>query len=209
MNKSEFSRGSQKVPGMTMSRPQVTALFVVSFATFTDMLVYGLVVPVLPRYAVSLGASQTAIGLWFGSYATALFLFTPIFGIVSDRVGRRGPMLGGLLGLAGATLLYAFANSYTVLVLARVLQGISAAATWTAGLALLADLFPAEARGKAMGMAMAGMAVGILVGPSFGGVLYEMGGYSLPFFVATGFALLDGLARLILLRDAPHSAAPR
>jgi MFS family permease len=53
------------------------------------------------------------------------------------------------------------------------------------------------------------MAVGILVGPSFGGVLYELGGYSLPFFVATGFALLDGLARFILLRDAPHSAAPR
>src|SRR4029453_10013805 len=153
----------------------------------------------------SLGASQTAIGLLFGSYAIALFLFTPIFGIVSDRVGRRGPMLGGLIGLAGATLLYVFANSLTLLVVARVLQGISAAATWTAGLALLADLFPTEMRGRAMGMAMAGMAVGMLVGPLFGGVLYELGGYSLPFFVAAGFAVLDGLARMFLLKDAPHS----
>ena len=84
MNMTQKAKGS----GISMSRAQTTALFVVAFAIFTDMLVYGLVVPVLPSYAQSLGASQTAIGLLFGSYAIALFLCTPIFGVVSDRVGR-------------------------------------------------------------------------------------------------------------------------
>jgi DHA1 family solute carrier family 18 vesicular amine transporter 1/2 len=178
-----------------------TALFVVTFAIFTDMLVYGLVVPILPRYALSLGASQAALGFLFGSYSIALLLATPIMGMLSDRVGRRGPLLAGLLGLAGATLLFAYATNFALLVLARILQGLSAAATWTAGLALLADISPPQERGKTMGIALSGMAMGTLIGPVFGGLLFQWGGYRLPFFVAAGMALLDGMARLLLLRE--------
>ncbi len=177
------------------------ALFVVTFAIFTDMLVYGLVVPILRRYALSLGASQVALGFLFGSYSIALLLATPIMGMLSDRIGRRGPLLAGLLGLAGATLLFAYSTNFTLLVLARILQGLSAAATWTAGLALLADITPPQERGKTMGIALSGMALGTLIGPVFGGLLFQWGGYRLPFFVAAGMALLDGMARLLLLRE--------
>ena len=79
---------------------QQNGLIVVTLAIFTDMLVYGLVVPILPGYASSLGVSQTAIGLLFACYAIALFIATPVFGILSDKIGRKGPMLWGLLGLA-------------------------------------------------------------------------------------------------------------
>ncbi|KEK25076.1 permease [Bacillus gaemokensis] len=83
------------------------------------------------------------------------------------------------------------------------LQGVSAAATWTAGLALLADVFPLQERGKAMGLALSGQAAGMLLGPTIGGVLYQWGGYHLPFIVAATIAFVDGILRITLLRDEP------
>ena len=180
------------------------ALFVVALAIFTDMFIHGMIVPILPIYAGSLGISQTALGFLFGSYALALLITTPIFGMISDKLGRRGPMLWGILGLAAATLLFAFANTFWFLLLARILQGCAAAITWTAGLALLADFYPSEERGQAMGIALSGQAMGILVGPSLGGWLYQIGGYTFPFFVAAGMAVLDGLLRLLLLKEESH-----
>ncbi|MHA6533155.1 MFS transporter [Paenibacillus sp. BAC0078] len=183
---------------------QKAALLVVGIAIFLDMLIYGLVVPILPKYASALGASQTEIGLLFGSYALALFIATPIFGALSDRIGRRAPMLWGLLGLAAATLLFAFAEQYWMLIVARALQGLAAAITWTSGLAILADLYPSDERGKAMGLALSGQAAGILLGPSLGGWMYQLGGYRLPFLFAAALAVADGMLRVFLLRDLPE-----
>lgn len=154
-----------------------SVLVVVILAIFADMLMYGLVVPFLPVHAESLGATQSEIGLLFASYALALFMATPLFGALSDRVGRKKMLVSGLIALAATTLIYAFATSFWVLVLARLLQGLAAAIPWTAGLALLADVFPKEERGRAMGLAMSGQAAGVLLGPPIGGCLYEAGGY--------------------------------
>ncbi|GIN70289.1 tetracycline resistance MFS efflux pump [Bacillus sp. J14TS2] len=182
---------------------QRIALFVVTLAIFTDMLLYGMIVPILPDYAENLGLSQTAIGILFGSYAAALLITTPVFGVISDKFGRRGPMLWGIFGLTIATLLFAFANSFWLLLICRILQGIAAAATWTAGLALLADFYPSKDRGKVMGIALSGQAMGTLLGPAFGGWLFQFGGYMLPFFVAAGIAFIDGLLRVFLLKEEP------
>lgn len=190
-------------PQLKMSRIQKAALWVVAVAVFTDMLIYGIIVPILPSYAKTLGATQTEIGFLFGSYAITLLLATPILGVVSDNIGRRLPMILGLFGLAAATMLFGFANSFWLLILARMLQGISAAATWTAGLALLADVFPLQERGKAMGIALSGQAVGMLLGPTIGGFLYQWGGYHLPFIFASAIALIDGVLRITLLHDEP------
>ncbi|MDF2084346.1 MULTISPECIES: MFS transporter [Bacillus] len=106
-----------------------------------------------------------------------------------------------------ATLLFGLANSFWLLVLARMLQGISAAATWTAGLALLADVFPLQERGKAMGLALSGQAAGMLLGPTIGGALYQWGGYHLPFIIAASIALIDGILRITLLHNEPTSSS--
>ena len=188
---------------------QKAALLVVGVAIFLDMLIYGLVVPILPTYASSLGASQTQIGLLFGSYAAVMFIATPIFGALSDRIGRRDPMLWGLIILAVATLLYAFAQEYWLLIAARSLQGLAAAITWTSGLAILADLYPSEERGKAMGLALSGQAAGILLGPTIGGWMYQLGGYKLPFLFATALAIADGMLRFFLLRDLPENKSSK
>ena len=181
------------------------ALVVVTLAIFTDMLLYGLAVPILPGRAAALGASESAIGFLFGSYALALLIVTPIFGLLADRLGRRGPMIWGLLGLAAATVMFAFATDYVGLLVARLLQGVAAAATWTAGLALVADSYPPAKRGWALGVALSGMTGGMLLGPPIGGLLYEWGGFQLPFLVAAAIAALDGVARALLLTDPPRA----
>jgi multidrug resistance protein len=187
-----------------MDKNQKLALLVVSVAIFTDILIYSMIVPILPQYAAELGASQAIIGLMFASYAIAFLITTPIVGILSDRVGRKLPMLAGLAGLFGSTLLFAFSNDTATLIVARALQGVSAGATWTAGLALLADMFPAETRQQATGLALVGSFAGTLFGPAFGGMLYEAGGYALPFVAAAGLVLVDGAARMFLLKDPPR-----
>ncbi|MFN0071742.1 MAG: MFS transporter [Chloroflexota bacterium] len=189
------------------SRQRAAVLVVVVLALFSDMLLYTMVVPILPLYASSLGASTTAISVLFVVYSVALLIVTPFVGGLSDRIGRRQPMLVGLVGLALATMLFAFATDYTQLVLARLLQGVAAAITWSAGLAMIADAFDSESRGWAMGVAMAGVSAGSLLGPPVGGLLYELGGYQLPFLVATALVLLDGVVRFILI-EAPVARLP-
>ncbi len=184
-------------------RPRNSALLVVALALFTDTLLYYLLVPLLPAYARLYGLNQMGVGILFGSYAVALLLGTFPLGKLADRVGRRGPMLGGLLGLFATTLLFAFARSYPLLILARVLQGLSATATWTAGMALLADHFPREARGRAMGTVFAFANLGVLVGPALSGWLSQHFGLRAPFLVAAALALVDAGARLTLLKDVP------
>lgn len=180
------------------------ALVVASIALATDMFVYGLAIPLLPQIAVESGAGSGLVGLLFAVYAAALLLATPLVGWLVDRVGTRTPMLVGLLGLAMATLLFAFVDSLPALLAARALQGAAAAVAWVGGLGLVAAAYPAAERGKPMGIALSATGIGILIGPAAGGLLSEHFGVRVPFLVAAGVAALDGLARLWLVRDVDH-----
>jgi multidrug resistance protein len=180
------------------------ALAVAAIALGTDLFVYGLAIPVLPLIASRHGASSAAVGFLFATYAIALLVATPVVGVLVDRIGPRTPMLVGLLGLAAATLLFASVHSFPGLVAARALQGGAAAVSWVAGLSLVAAVYPAAERGKPMGIVLSATGVGILLGPLAGGVLAQHFGTAVPFYVAAGVAALDGLARLLLIRDVPH-----
>jgi predicted MFS family arabinose efflux permease len=184
----------------------------VSAALFVDSLLYSVVVPVLPAYAGRLGASPTAIGALFAAYAAALLLATPVFARVADRMGRRWPLVLGSVGVAGATLLFAVATAYPALVAARAAQGAAAAAVWTSGIALVAELVPAERLGQAMGTVLACMSAGLIAGPPVGGVLVEAFGHRAPFLACAAVAAAVCLALLPLLgrpgRAAPAAPAP-
>lgn len=193
-----------------MARPSSkhAALVVVGLAFFTDTVVYGMLPPLLPEYARIHALSQTRLGLLFGSYAGALLLATLPLGAWVDRSGRRGPLLSGLIGFGAATILFAFAQSFPLLMLARALQGIAAAATWVAGLALLADHFPPDQRGKAMSMVFACNNLGLLMGPAFAGWMVKFWSIRASFLCVAGLAALDALARLVLLpQDPPRQSA--
>lgn len=187
-------------------KPSTAALTVTGLAFFTDMVLYYLLVPLLPRYAASLHLDQMEVGILFGSYAVALLAATFPVARITDRHGRRSVMLVGLLGLGATTLLFAFARTFWLLVLARALQGIAGSATWIPGMALLADHFDPESRGKAMGTAFALANLGVLLGPPLSGFLAQHAGPRVPFFVGAALVLADAAARAFLLEDAPRRA---
>lgn len=186
-----------------MTGSQRAALMVATLALGTDMLVYGLAIPVLPRLASQYGTSTGALGVMFASYALTMLLVSPLVGRWLDRRGPRMPMLLGLAGLAGSCILFALASDALTLVLARVLQGASAAVSWTAAFALIASRFAPGPRGAALGIAFAGVGAGTLLGPPLGGLLFQHVGERAPFIAAGILCLVDGVVRYRLVEDPP------
>ena len=195
--------------GMRRPAPPTAALLVTALAFHVDMLLYYLLVPLLPRYARDLDLNSMKVGILFGSYAVALLLATFPVAALTDRYGRKATMLWGLAGLAVTTLVFAVSKQYWLLVLARFLQGIAGAATWLPGMALLADHFPSESRGKAMGTAFAAANLGVLIGPPLSGFLDQRMGPSAPFLLGAALVALDAAGRTFLLPDAEPDRGPR
>src|SRR5690348_15691955 len=125
-----------------MNRSRTAAVAFVTFATFTDLLAYSIAIPVLPDLSRRLGASPTMIGLLFASFGVTLLTVSIPMGAVSDRLGRKWPLVGGMAALAAATVLFAFATTLPWLFAARLIQGAADAITWVVGFALIADLYP-------------------------------------------------------------------
>ena len=129
----------------------------VGIGLFTDLFLYGLVVPILPfvlsdRVHLPHDQIQGNVSVLLAAYAAASVLFSPPAGVLADRLPtRRLPYLVGLVSLLLATLLLLVGRTVAVLALARVLQGISGAVVWTVGLALILDTVGPENLGKTIG----------------------------------------------------------
>ena len=178
---------------------------VVAYALFMDYLIYGLLIPLTP-YSPAHATSEGELGLLYGGYSVGVLVATPLFGYLGDRIGYRQLMICGVALSAAALSLFCLAPHFHLLMLGRLFQGAAAAATWTAGLALIAEHFPKK-RVEMMGFALMGSTAGSLLGPVIGGSLYEAGGYTLPFAV-TG-ALIAGDAGLCLFLLPRRQAGPR
>lgn len=187
------------------------ALAIVTFAAFTDIVAYSVAVPVLPDLSRRLGASPTMIGLLFSSFGVTLLIVSLPMGAVSDRIGRKGPLAGGLLVLAAGSLLFAFARGLPGLFAARLAQGAADAVTWVVGFALIADLYGPSERGRASGIVMSASSLAYMLGPSLGGWLYEAGGARLPFIAVAAMSIAGALAISVLkvpARQTPRDSVP-
>ncbi|XP_044138714.1 chromaffin granule amine transporter-like [Bufo gargarizans] len=155
---------------------------------------------------------NTQVGLLFASIGIVQLIVNPIVGTITNRVGYDIPLFVGFIILFLSTLLFAFADTYWLMFFARSLQGVGSSLSTVAGLGMLADIYPDDyERGKAMGIALGGLAVGVLAGPPFGSVMYEFVGKASPFLVLAALALLDGALQLCMLRFAkfvPGSIPP-
>uniref|UniRef100_A0A6I8R935 Solute carrier family 18 member A2 n=1 Tax=Xenopus tropicalis TaxID=8364 RepID=A0A6I8R935_XENTR len=148
-----------------------------------------------------LNEENVRVGLLLAIKAFLQLLFNPIVGKLVTRIGYDAPMFFGFVIVVVSTLLFAFANSYAFLCVARGLQGIGSSFTMVSAMGMLAHVFPDDAeRGKAMGIAMSGVAIGILAGAPFGSVMYEFVGKASPFLAIGVLALLDGVLQLFILR---------
>jgi multidrug resistance protein len=178
----------------------------ITLVTLIDLVAYSIAVPVLPDYVRRFGASPATIGLLFGSFGLTLLAVSIPMGAVSDRIGRKKPLVLATVLLAVSTTAFAFANSLTTLFAARLLQGVADGVTWVVGFALIADLYGPEERGRMVGIVMSASNLGVIVGPSFGGWLYELGGIRLPFLVVAAAAALTTVA-FLLIRIPDRAAA--
>lgn len=183
-------------------------------AAFQDALLYSLIVPFMPAHAEQIGLGEVGIGLLLASYGlTGIMALWAVPSLVR-RLGPRTAMLLGLVGLVASTLAFWLAEGIPALFIARAAQGAAAAVPWTIGPALVAERFDSTHRGTAMGVVTAASAVGLLGGPTLGGLLYSLGGYSLPFAVVLvgsgGFALLAILwFPRPTTRGLPQATGPR
>lgn len=187
-------------------QPQ-TMLVVVMTALFTDSFLYGMLVPLTPELNAT--EDEAKLAVMYGGYALGLMLATPVFGVLSDRLGHRRPMIWGVLGQIGAASLFALARgSFGTLMLARVVQGAAASATWTAALALVAQTYT-QRRTAMMGLAMLGGNAGSVLGPIVGGLLLGWGGVHLALTCAGVLVGIDLFLRLTLLVEPPRLPGER
>ncbi|MEM3593479.1 MAG: MFS transporter [Candidatus Jordarchaeaceae archaeon] len=175
-------------------------LLIVCISAFIDTLGYGLIVPFLPQYVISLGASELDLGLIFSSYALVQLVATVPFGLMSDRYGRKIFMVLGMLLLGLSSLLYLLARSIPLIVICRTVQGLAAAATWSSAIALVADTFPGSNKGEKIGIANGVSGVGGIAGPLVGGVLADIN-FNIPFLLLASLSLLTGIYMFFKLKE--------
>ncbi|XP_060107117.1 chromaffin granule amine transporter [Heteronotia binoei] len=146
------------------------------------------------------------VGLLFASKALMQLIANPFVGPLTNRIGYHIPMFLGFIIMFLSTLLFAFSSTYGLLFVARALQGIGSACSSVAGLGMLASVYTDDdERGSAMGIALGGLALGVLVGAPFGSVMYEFVGKSSPFLILAFLALLDGALQLCILQPSKIS----
>ena len=177
-----------------------SAIPIVIATVFIDVIGFGMVLPLLPSYAARLGGTPGNIGLLVASYSAIQFVLAPLWGRVSDRIGRRPVLLIGLAGSVASYLVFAFANSLPLLLLSRVLDGGSGA-TVNVAQAYLADETTPEQRTKAMGMVGAAFGLGFIVGPILGGITAAIGN-TLPGIIA---AIITAINLIMAWRVLPES----
>lgn len=180
------------------------AVTVAAAVLFTDMLLHGLAIPVLPLLPAVTEQGPAATGVLFASYAVAMIIATLFSGRIVDRRGPKGPLVIGLLVLTIATLLFATGGPYWLLLVARFAQGIAGGLAWVAALSLIAATTGFDKRGQMMGIAMSTVTLGVLVGPPLSGVLVDAFSSASPFLVAAGVAVIDLILLLSLITGSPR-----
>lgn len=154
-----------------------------------DLVGFGIMIPLLPLYAERFGATPLTIGILFAVYSLAQLIMSPLWGRLSDRIGRRSVLLVTIAGSAIGSLMLGLAGSLIGLFLGRILDGASGASVAVAR-ATVADLASPENRPRLMGLLGAAFGLGFVVGPAIGG-LAALVGPSAPFFVAATISALN------------------
>ena len=167
-------------------------MVILSFTLVVVTLGFGMVIPIFPFYIERLGASGSQYGLLIAVYAIMQFLFSPFWGSLSDRVGRKPILLVGIFGGGLTMLMFGLASQLWMLFVARLLSGLLASATMPAAMAYIGDSTSEAERGGGIGKLGAAAGLGLILGPGLGGWLAGES-LSTPFFIAAGLSLVSML----------------
>jgi DHA1 family tetracycline resistance protein-like MFS transporter len=174
----------------THRRLGISPSFVVVLTTFVDMIGFGMIIPILPFHPETVEAGALALGFLIGSFSLMQFIFSPLLGRLSDKVGRRPVILISILSSALSFILFALANSFLLLLLSRITAGMATESA--VAQAYISDITTEKDRAKGMGKVGAANGAGFIIGPALGGFLSVYGLSTLGFAAAalTGVNLL-------------------
>ncbi|RFU66532.1 MFS transporter [Bacillus sp. V59.32b] len=185
---------------MSSLKENRTSLVLLMVNMFIAMVGIGLIIPVLPVFLKEFGVGGQAMGYLVAVFALTQFIFSPIAGEISDKYGRKIPLIVGLFGFALSQLIFAVGTEIWMLYVSRLLGGIGAAFMIPPMMAYVADITTKEERGKGMGLLGASMSLGFVIGPGIGGFLAEIG-IRVPFYTSTVIAAIATVLSLLLLPE--------
>jgi DHA1 family multidrug resistance protein-like MFS transporter len=168
---------------------------------FLVMLGFGIIIPVMPFFAEQVGATPTQLGFLMATYSVMQFLFAPMWGALSDRIGRKPVMLIGISGLSVSFFLFAMSDQLWEMFAARILAGFLSSANMPTVMAYVADVTTPENRGKGMGVVGAAVGLGFVFGPAIGGI-FSASSYATPFWIAGVVSAVTFLFVLLVLRES-------
>lgn len=177
------------------------AITVLLLFVFVDVLGFSLILPLLPYYAATFGATAEVVGLLLGANALTQLIGAPILGRLSDRYGRKPLLLLSLAGTVAGFLMLGLARSLAMLFASRLVDGFLGGNISLAQ-AYISDISEGKERTKRFGLIGAAFGLGFILGPALGGVLAGDGNYALPALVSAGLSALNLLAVLILLPES-------
>lgn len=183
---------------MPASRSRIGVIF---FTVLIDLIGFGIILPILPFYAQRFGAAGLGYGAVIGVFSLMQFVATALLGKLSDRIGRRPVLLTTMLVNAVGYTLFAFAGSYWVLFLSRVVSGF-AGGNISAAQAYIADITTPAERSRGMGMVGAAFGIGFSLGPAIGGFAAHYGGPTAPGLCAVGLSLANFVSAYFILPES-------
>jgi DHA1 family tetracycline resistance protein-like MFS transporter len=187
-----------------MSQSVPRALFIIFLTIFVNLVGFGIIIPLLPFYAQTFGASPLAIGLLFAAFSVSQLVAAPALGDLSDRYGRRPVLIFSLAGTVASFVMLALAHSLTMLFLARIVDGLSGGNISTAR-AYVADITQPEDRARAYGIIGAAFGLGFILGPAISGVLAKVS-YTAPIWAAAAITLAATVVAWVWLPETVHRA---
>ena len=183
-----------------MPRP----LLVIFLTIFVNLVGFGIIIPLLPFYAQTFGASPFAVGLLFASFSLSQLVASPLLGDLSDRWGRRPVLILSLLGTVVSFVMLAVANNLATLFAARIVDGLSGGNISTAR-AYIADVTTEDNRAKAFGMLGAAFGLGFIVGPALGAAFSHIS-YTAPIWAAAAITVVAIAMAWFWLPETVHRA---
>ncbi|MBE4907618.1 MFS transporter [Bacillus luteolus] len=187
-----------------MTADQRKKMIILMINMFIAIGSFGIIIPILPAYLVSINQGGTAAGLMIAIFAGAQFIFSPIAGKWADQYGRRKMIIYGLAGLTLSMFVFYAVDSIWLLYASRVIGGIGAALLIPAIFAYVADITTLEQRAKGNSWVSASMSLGIVVGPGIGGFLADFG-LKFPFLISAIVSLVSVVFSMLVLKETERT----
>jgi DHA1 family tetracycline resistance protein-like MFS transporter len=184
-----------------VSRP----LLIIFLTIFVNLVGFGIIVPLLPFYAETFGASPLTIGLLFAVFSLSQLFAAPVLGDWSDRYGRRPVLIFSLAGTVVSFVMLALAHSIAMLFVARIVDGLSGGNISTAR-AYVADITEPKDRSRAYGLIGAAFGLGFIVGPALSGILASKVSVTAPIWAAAGITVVATAMAWLWLPETVHRA---